>query len=177
MAYASWSVVFGEQPSTAKWNILGTNDASFNDGTGIASLTHSTTTVTNPYKFRAYRNAALTLTSGAATKLVCDVESYDSNSNFATGTYTVPVSGFYHFSGRISATTTRMFISIYVGGVETARGMDVAYSSSIMGPVISVDLQLSATNTVDLYYFSAGAVSLDVGSTQSYFAGHLISRL
>jgi len=37
MAYASWSVVFGEQPSTAKWNILGTNDASFNDGTGIAS--------------------------------------------------------------------------------------------------------------------------------------------
>lgn len=36
MAYASWSVVFGEQPSAAKWNILGTNDSSFNDGTGIA---------------------------------------------------------------------------------------------------------------------------------------------
>lgn len=35
MAYASWSVVFGEQPSAAKWNILGTNDASFNDGTGL----------------------------------------------------------------------------------------------------------------------------------------------
>lgn len=37
MAYASWSVSFGEQPSASKWNILGTNDASFNDGTGIAS--------------------------------------------------------------------------------------------------------------------------------------------
>lgn len=37
MAYASWSVVFGEQPSAAKWNILGTNDASFNDGTGIGA--------------------------------------------------------------------------------------------------------------------------------------------
>jgi len=37
MAYASWSVVFGEQPSAAKWNILGTNDASFNDGTGIGT--------------------------------------------------------------------------------------------------------------------------------------------
>lgn len=35
MAYASWSVVFGEQPSASKWNILGTNDASFNDGTGL----------------------------------------------------------------------------------------------------------------------------------------------
>lgn len=29
MAYASWSVTFGEQPSAAKWNILGTNDAFF----------------------------------------------------------------------------------------------------------------------------------------------------
>lgn len=29
MAYASWSVVFGEQPSAAKWNILGTNDSTF----------------------------------------------------------------------------------------------------------------------------------------------------
>lgn len=35
MAYASWSVAFGEQPSAAKWNILGTNDASFNNGTGL----------------------------------------------------------------------------------------------------------------------------------------------
>lgn len=42
MAYQSWSVVFSEQPSAAKWNILGTNDASFNDGTGIgAVLTNS----------------------------------------------------------------------------------------------------------------------------------------
>lgn len=30
MAYVAWSVVFGEQPSAAKWNILGTNDAIFN---------------------------------------------------------------------------------------------------------------------------------------------------
>lgn len=36
MSYQVWSVVFGEQPSASKWNILGTNDASFNDGTGIA---------------------------------------------------------------------------------------------------------------------------------------------
>lgn len=29
MAYTAWSVVYGEQPSAAKWNILGTNDAHF----------------------------------------------------------------------------------------------------------------------------------------------------
>ena len=37
MVYTAWSVVFGEQPSAAKWNLLGANDASFNDGTGIAN--------------------------------------------------------------------------------------------------------------------------------------------
>jgi hypothetical protein len=37
MSYAAWSVVYGEQPSAAKWNILGTNDASFNDGSGIGA--------------------------------------------------------------------------------------------------------------------------------------------
>jgi hypothetical protein len=36
-SYQSWSVVFGEQPSAAKWNILGTNDSAFNDGSGIGT--------------------------------------------------------------------------------------------------------------------------------------------
>lgn len=35
MAYTAWSVVFGEQPTAAKWNQLGTNDAGFKDGTNI----------------------------------------------------------------------------------------------------------------------------------------------
>jgi hypothetical protein len=37
MAYTSWSVIFGEIPSATKWNILGANDAAFNNGTGFAT--------------------------------------------------------------------------------------------------------------------------------------------
>lgn len=37
MAYSAWSVIAGEQPTASKWNQLGTNDASFNDGTGIGT--------------------------------------------------------------------------------------------------------------------------------------------
>jgi microcystin-dependent protein len=37
--YAVWSVVVGEQPTTTKWNVLGTNDASFNAGTGLNDTT------------------------------------------------------------------------------------------------------------------------------------------
>ncbi len=36
MGYEAVSFVAGEQPSADKWNKLGSNDASFNDGTGIA---------------------------------------------------------------------------------------------------------------------------------------------
>lgn len=45
MAYASWSVVFNEQPSAAKWNILGTNDAFFDSlvGSGTAWTTWTPT--------------------------------------------------------------------------------------------------------------------------------------
>lgn len=35
MSYTAWSVVFGEQPTAAKWNQLGANDAGFKDGTNF----------------------------------------------------------------------------------------------------------------------------------------------
>lgn len=37
MGYSADTFTAGEQPTTAKWNKLWANDASFNDGTGIAS--------------------------------------------------------------------------------------------------------------------------------------------
>lgn len=52
MAYTAWSVVFGEQPSAAKWNLLGTNDAYFNDfltgaqGTAWATWSPTWTNIT-----------------------------------------------------------------------------------------------------------------------------------
>lgn len=41
--YTSWSVAFGEQPSASKWNIIGTNMASFDEriGSGLGSTSSS----------------------------------------------------------------------------------------------------------------------------------------
>lgn len=41
MAYSADSFVADEQPTTAKWNKLWTNDASFNDGSGLAFTTNN----------------------------------------------------------------------------------------------------------------------------------------
>lgn len=39
--YAAWSVTAGEQPTTAYWNILGSNDAAFNTFLSGANITNS----------------------------------------------------------------------------------------------------------------------------------------
>ena len=62
MAYAAWSVIAGEQPTTAKWNILGTNDASFNDGTGIADLAIATAKLAD----KAVTSRKMGITSGTS---------------------------------------------------------------------------------------------------------------
>lgn len=88
MTYIAWSVVFGEQPSAAKWNILGANDASFHDGTGIANgaitadklfagprtalVSTSQTTTSTSYTDLATVGPAVTVTIGAnGQALVC----------------------------------------------------------------------------------------------------------
>ncbi len=67
MAYSSWSVVFGETPSAAKWNILGTNDAYFDSlvgsGTAWTSYTPTWTNVTvgNATQASAYQQFGKTV--------------------------------------------------------------------------------------------------------------------
>lgn len=84
MAYASWSVTFGEQPSAAKWNILGTNDASFNDGSGIGTnAIGAASLATNAIKL-GY--AAITTTFSTASTSYVQVTGL-------TSTVTVPAGG------------------------------------------------------------------------------------
>lgn len=176
MAYASWSVVFGEQPSAAKWNILGTNDSSFNDGTGIAGLYKNLLSAdSNPYKFSAYRNAAANSGNGAFAQVVFDTEIFDTNSNFASGTYTAPVAGFYQFNAEINFTAgTACITSIFKNGAEYHRGDQMATSGS-MG--VAALMQLAAGDTVDIRAFGNVTIALGVGATTlSWFNGFLLSR-
>lgn len=43
--YSSWSVTFGEQPTAAKWNIIGTNMASFDERIGANFSASTTSTI------------------------------------------------------------------------------------------------------------------------------------
>lgn len=181
MGYASWSVVFGEQPSAAKWNTLGTNDASFNDGTGIAGLYKNLLTVdSNPYKFYAYRNAAYTA-SGAIVGF--DSTLFDTNSNFNTTTnrYVAPVAGFYSFAGAAGVTSATAGgsheVDIYKNGSKiTAQNMWIQGNATFTNSLnANAFLQLAANDYIQLYH-DGNSKAGNVGSATVYLAGFLVCR-
>lgn len=182
MSYTSWSVVFGEQPSAAKWNILGANDASFNDGTGIFGLYKNLLAVdSNPYKFSAYRNAAADTGNGALAKITFDTELYDTNGNFATGTYTASVSGFYFLTAKmqVNESHTRAFITLYKNGAEFFRGIDNETAAIARESYNLVELvQAVASDTFEVYAFGSAALTIEVSSqaVMAQFKGFLLSR-
>lgn len=181
MAYSSWSVSFGEQPSTAKWNILGTNDASFNNGTGIANLATNVTSISNPYKFRATRNAAANTGNAAFAVIAMDTEQYDTNNNHSAGVYTAPVAGFYHFCGGCNVSGVgaggTVVLSLFKNGTEYTRGQQTTIPSQVVSANVADTIQLAAGDTVDVRVYGAAAYALTVSNTiYNFFSGFLVSQ-
>ncbi len=134
MAYSAWSVVFGEQPSAAKWNILGTNDAGFYDGTNLPMANSSKATVattqstssTTPTDL-ATAGPSVTLAVGATGKVLL-VGSYltENDTTTARGRGYYVVSGANtiaatEFMGARSPTPTQ---GIYCSGMVLLTGLN-----------------------------------------------------
>lgn len=194
MAYSADSFVADEQPTTAKWNKLWTNDASFNDGTGIATgaITSAkisgldkslTTTDSNPYKFSVYRTTAQNTSAGSEIKINFDGENFDTNSNFDTTTnyrYTVPVSGFYQINGYVNVSAnpgTFLIASLYKNGTILGRGTQINATAAV-GSTYSDLIQLSASDYIELFVFASNTVAMDTvnAHTRPRFTGFLVSR-
>ena len=186
MAYAAFSVVFGEQPSAAKWNILGSNDASFNDGTGIANMATSTTSISNPYKFAAQNAVTQNITDSVATKITFGTEKFDTNNNFASSTYTVPVTGFYQFDANVQvagsvSTLAASSVILYKNGAALYNNglypTNATGSSVFLAQSINILESCTAGDTLEVYAFGdvVGGVP-QVSSGQATFSGFLVSQ-
>lgn len=183
MAYASWSVVFGEQPSAAKWNILGTNDSSFNDGTGLTAINYATlTTISNPYKFHVYKNGAQNTGNGAYAKITFDTEVFDTNNNFDSSTnnrYVAPVNGFYNFyaAGNYANAARDYILAIYKNGVITQNLQEITGNASFNVALSgAVTLQAVATDYFEIFAYANTTTGMNSGAANIYFGGHLVSR-
>lgn len=153
MAYSSWSVVFGEQPSAAKWNILGTNDASFNDGTGIANGRYQTdnsdsiSSVTGAVLIRqngwGQKNGDGTTSMTEAVSfpeafttilgVACSPLGVKAASAMSSITDASTTDGTHHSIAPISITTSGFTANLRKGGTTFTSGTRYAYSWTAWG--------------------------------------------
>jgi hypothetical protein len=191
MAYSADTFVADEQPTTAKWNKLWSNDASFNDGTGIATgaITSAkisgidkslTTTDSNPYKFQVGRTAAYNFVATTLTKFPFDTERFDTNNNFDSTTnfrYTAPVDGYYFMHGRLGniGASMRFIVLAYKNGTEYLRGGDM--TAATPASVFAGVMQMTATDYAEMWYYSGALTAAEVTSAYiQSFGGFLVSR-
>lgn len=135
-------------------------------GANITDATITPAKWTNPYKFSAYRNAAQSSTNGTA-KINLDTELFDSNNNFASGTYTAPINGFYQFNWRVlavGATTGIWNTQLFKNGALARYGSYGGSATNGANSVGSALLQLTAGDTIDLYLQASGVNAIAVGS-------------
>lgn len=134
------------------------------------------TTDSNPYKFKAYRNAALTTAVGYQ-KIVLDTELFDTNNNFATGTFTAPVSGFYQFNFQatisILATSNDTVAALYKNGVVETWGMEIESQGGTGGADL---IQLTAGDTIELWLYTQAASALIATKMGTRLSGNLVCR-
>lgn len=163
MAYSAWSVVAFEQPTTAKWNLLGSNDADFNTRLG-------TIEAEIPLFMFAYLNVQQdNLVTGTPTLVNLDTEVTDDGNDFNTTThlYTVPSDGLYLVNAKISYTSVvtdkRYSAIIYVNGAEAAQTIfHASHAQRAVVPVVYL-AEFNSGDTVGLYGFTdAGVNTVDI---------------
>ena len=123
-----------------------------------------------------------TLSDGTFTKVTFATETFDTNNNFASSTFTPTVAGYYQFTYAaqlFASAGTNMLITIYKNGSEYARGTQINLASGNLNLI-----QLNATNIIycngstdyiEIYaYIVASASRLVAASSATYFAGCLL---
>lgn len=158
------------------------------DGSLITNLALNTTSLSNPYKFRVYRNASQSLNNASDTKINFDTEVFDTNNNFDSSTnyrYTVPVTGFYLIGLSVKISTAgygavTSYNGLAVNGTVTYySGQQVGSTNSstkYQGAIVQL-LSLSANDYLEGYgYVGEAGRSITVGNGHTFMWGFLVSK-
>jgi hypothetical protein len=133
--------------------------------------------------FNAYKSTDQNLTSGVTTKVTFDTEAFDTNSNFASSTFTPTVAGYYllSFGADMYATAlTRGVLWAKKNGTtdQAYVGMwNIAASTEIVASGSTIVYANGTTDYFEIYAVMAGT-SPKIYSTSNpsatWFAGSLI---
>lgn len=195
----SSSAVFNTSPTLITPKVDTINEATLNNGvtvggvnmkSGVIQTANSvangavasgiqSSKLSNPYKFRVYRNAAASVASTVTAKIQFDTKTYDTSSNFDTTNFrfTAPVAGFYYLTARTLASAASMNVQLmlYKNGVLFSRGTNTI--GDFPGLIVTDTVSLAANDYVEVFLVnsSAGNAPLGVGADNTYFSGFLVS--
>lgn len=154
-------------------NIITSADSGTVTGTMLASATVTQSNLAsnvagNGPAFAAYLASNQSVTSATATKVVFDTEYYDTNNNFASGTFTPTVAGYYQISASVYAATivTRAAIRIYKNGSLLFGGPDLTISNPIVSMTGLVYCN-GSTDYVDIYCVFVGTTPSVYGASNN----------
>lgn len=118
--------------------------------------------------FSAYLNTNQTgLTSGVFTKVLFDVENFDTNSNFASSRFTPTVAGYYQINAslNIGGTLTGSLVSIFKNGSRYTDGTFFGTVSTNVLTVSAVVYCNGSTDYIEIHGYLTGTSLLFAGSS------------
>jgi hypothetical protein len=131
--------------------------------------------------FSVYKSAATqTPTSGVFTKVTFDAELFDTNSNFASSTFTPTVAGYYQINAAVdcgSASITRTLLAIYKNGsaYQYVGPYSIASSTEFAPNISSVVYCNGSTDYIEIYCrIDGGTVIFYNGQVNTWFNGCLL---
>ena len=133
--------------------------------------------------FSAYANAIQTITASTFTQVSFQVEEFDTNSNFASNSFTPTVAGYYQITfnvvGRAVTSMSRFIVSVYKNGATTGRQWDCDVDTTLAWFINGSKLVYcnGTTDVITLYVYMEGTGALSIGATDlntNYFSGVLV---
>jgi hypothetical protein len=153
------------------------------DSTGITMASGKLLASTGP-SFKATMSAVTAISNAGTTKLVLNLEEWDTNSNYDSATnyrFTPTVAGYYLITGSMfmsAATTARVGVAIYKNGSEHAWNfMSGVTSSGGANTLVSTIVYANgSTDYFELYgaQDASSSVNASNNSVLTWFSGALV---
>ena len=145
------------------------------DNSGTVLTTATPGVPVNGPAFSATQSAGTSLTTSVTTKILFATEEFDTNSNFASSTFTPTVAGYYQVSACVgmNSTSANVHVYIYKNGANYKEGTN---------PTASFQVALSClvycngtTDYLDVYCLqNAATQNTDTLSTNTWFQAAMI---
>lgn len=125
-----------------------------------------------PTEVRAYFNAVQSIPSAVTTKLVPQVEAYDTRNEFSAGTLTVELDGKYEvkaqvrFAGLIAG-VTQVQLTVRRAGTVVAN-MSVVCNGTDECFNISTEVEATRTQTIEVYIYQDSGASRNITGAEEF---------